>query len=326
MRSSTGLILLCFLTLQGFAQTNTGYFHAANNMQYGFSIKASLLFDTQKHKRNPYFRLGADVGIGSGFIDNWLYESANVEFQFYNFGFGTRSRDGKLYPANFEILPALTLTAGWPNRLQSREDPNRYVNLYYFSNYARPALQNPFDHSLSIGTVVSLVTDPEKKTQRIGFIDLNFAGGFQFAYYNDGSVPFKQLALGDAYDRYQTGGGLLAFNGPKTTLINQIELAYHKYTGYSQSTFEASNKLYVAFMDYFDPEQRQFNRSLFDLSIGNPFHGYGLQIQQYNSVRLDLQHDIHTEVLDTYHMVPYTPPYYTIGITYYGLTQQSGLK
>ena len=79
-------------------------------------------------------------------------------------------------------------------------------------------------------------------------------------------------------------------------------------------------------MDYFDEKQRYFNRSLFDLSIGNPIRGYGIQLQQYNSVRWDLQHDIHTDVLDTYHMVPYTPPYITFGLTYYGLTQQTGLK
>jgi hypothetical protein len=326
MKKLTFFLSLVFAVTGTLAQSSSGHFYAGNNLQYGFSIKASLLIDTRKHKRNPYFRLGADIGIGSEFIDNWLYESVNVELQLYNFGLGTRSHNNQLYPANFEILPALTLTAGWPNRFNSVQDPNRYVNLYYFSNYARPALQNPFNHSVSIGTVFSIVTDPEKKSQRIGFIDLNIAGGFQFAYYNDGSIPFEQLELGDAYDRYQTGGGMLVYNGPRNTVLNEVELAYHKYTGYSQSTFEASNKLFLAFMDYYDPEQRQFNRSLYDLSIGNPFRGYGIQIQQYNSVKLDLQHDIHTEVLDTYHMVPYTPLYYTIGFTYYGLTQQTGIK
>jgi hypothetical protein len=49
-------------------------------------------------------------------------------------------------------------------------------------------------------------------------------------------------------------------------------------------------------------------------------------LQWYNSVRADLQHNIHTGVLDTYHLVPYTPPYETIGFTFYGSVQQMGLK
>jgi hypothetical protein len=200
------------------------------------------------------------------------------------------------------------------------------VNLYYFSNYARPALQNPYDHSISIGTVISIVSDTAKHTQRLGFLGFNVTNGIQLSYYNDGAIPFGQLFLGDGYDRYQTGGGMLSYNGPLHTWVNNVELAYHKYTGFSYNTFEASNKLFLAFMDYQQPEQKQFNRSLYDLSISNPIKGYGLQLQWYNSVRADLQHNIHTGVLDTYHLVPYTPPYETIGFTFYGSVQQMGLK
>jgi hypothetical protein len=32
-----------------------------------------MLLDMQKHQPNPYFRLGADAGIASIFIDDWLY-------------------------------------------------------------------------------------------------------------------------------------------------------------------------------------------------------------------------------------------------------------
>jgi len=308
------------------AQFSNGDFNSRNNLQYGFSIKASVFFDFQHHHPNPYFRIGADAGIASTFIDDWLYPALNVEFQLYNGGLGTRNRDGVKNVTDFEILPAFTLTAGWPDNLKGRLNQNRYVSLYYLSNFARPALQNPYNHSFSIGTIISIVTDSAKKTQRIGFLDFNFAGGAQFSYYNDGSIPFEQLYLGDAYDRYHTGGGLLSYNGPKNTFLNTIELAYHKYTGFSQSSFEASNKLYLAFMDYHDPEQKQFNRSMFDLSLANPFRGYGVELEQYNSVHMDLQHDIHTAVLDTYHMVPYTPVYWTIGFTYFGANQQTGYK
>jgi hypothetical protein len=306
------------------AQTRSSRFYSSNDVQYGLSIKATVLIDSRRQHPNPYFRLGADVGMASTFIDDWLYPAINVEFQLYNGGLGTRNRDGHNYGADFEMLPAFTLTAGCPDRVHGTAGDNREVSLYYFSNFARPALLNPYRHSVSFGTIFCLVTDSAKKSQRIGFLDFNIAGGLQFSYYNDGSVPFEQTAAGDGYDRFHTGGGLLSYNGPSNTLVNTVELAYHKYTGFSQSAFEASNKLFLAFMDYHDPEQKEFNRSQFDLSVSNPYKGYGLQAQWYNSVRADLQHDIHTAVLDTYHMVPYTPPYLTFGLTYYGLTQQGG--
>jgi len=316
------VILLALMLLPGAlsAQTAVASLTSSNRLQYGVSLKASLLIDSRKQHPNPYFRIGADAGVASTFVRDCIYPAVNLEIQLYNGGLGTRSADGHLFGPDFELLPAFTLTAGWNDR--SGQYADRLIPLYYFSNYARPALRNPYAHSVSIGTVISIVTDTAKKTQRIGFLDFNIAGGFQFSYYNDGSAPFKQLYLGDAYDRYQTGGGLLSYSGPQATFLNTVELAYHKYTGFSKSAFEAANKLYLAFNDYHEPWQREFNRSQYDLTLANPFRGYGLQLQWYNSVRADLQHDIHTAVLDAYHLVPYSPPYLTFGFTYYGVAQK----
>ena len=152
-------LLLC-IVFAARSQTSIGSFNSTNRLQYGFSIKATLLFDFCKQHPNPYFRIGADAGIGSSFISNWLYEAVNTEFQFYNGGLGTRSADGHEFKPDFEILPAFTLTGGW-GKSNFRDD--RFVNFYYFSNYARPALRNPYDHSLSIGTVISIVFDTSKK-------------------------------------------------------------------------------------------------------------------------------------------------------------------
>jgi hypothetical protein len=309
------LLTVCFAG-RASAQTSLGGYASHNNLQYGFSIKATLLFDLHRQHPNPYFRIGADAGIASTFIDNWLYPAVNLEFDLYNAGLGTRNNNLQNFGPDLDIVPAFTLTAGGSNRFRQAVNLNRYVSLYYFSNFARPALQNPYDHSFSIGTLWCISTDSAKQSQRIGFLNLNFAAGTQFSYYNDGAPPFDFTSLGDGHDRYHTGGGMLSYNGPKNTLLNTIELSYHKFTGFSQSSFEASNLLYLAFMDYHDPAQKYFNRSQFDLALSNPFRGYGLNVQWYNSVSWDLQHDIHTGVLNTYHMVPYTPPYLTIGLTY----------
>ena len=133
------------------------YNRSLNNLQYGFSIKGTLFLDLRQHVPAPYFRVGADAGIASAFIDNWLYPAVNLELQCYNGGLGTPNRDGQNYRADFEVLPAFTLTAGWPNRLMGMPKDNRYVGLYYFSDFARPALQNPYDYSFSIGTLWSII-------------------------------------------------------------------------------------------------------------------------------------------------------------------------
>lgn len=317
----------CMMCLnQARAQTSLNTMDSHNNFQYGFSIKATILFDFQKNKPNPYFRIGADVGIASTFICDYIYPAVNFEVDIYNGGLATRNRPGHQYGTDIDFIPAFTLTAGWPNTMHQGIDPNRYVSLYYFANFAIPALQNPYEHSISLGTVWCFGTDTAKQLQRIGFANANFAAGAQFSYYNDGAPPFTWLNLGDGDDRYHTGGGVISYNGPVNTALNTVEIAYHKFTGFTQSSFEASNKLFLAYMDYHDPQQQFFNRSVFDFCFANPFRGYGVQFQAYNSVTWDLQHDIHTGVLDTYHMVPYTPTTYTLGLTYFGAIQQTGIR
>src|SRR6202012_1941196 len=128
------------------AQTNFSHAYTQNNLQYGFSLKGTLFFDLLRHHPRAYFRIGADVGIASTFIDDWLYPAVNFEIQFYNAGFGTRYRDEHHFGPDFEMLPAFTLTAGWPDRMRQQQPGNRYIPMYYFSNFARPALQNPYLH------------------------------------------------------------------------------------------------------------------------------------------------------------------------------------
>jgi hypothetical protein len=286
-----------------------------------------VLFDFKHQHPNPYFRLGADAGIASTFISDAIYPAINVEIQFYNAGLGSRNREGAThFGPNLEICPAFTITAGWPNRLKSSLLDNRFTGLYYFSDFARPALQNPFSHSLSLGTILCFTLDTAKRYQRVGFLGANFGGGTQFSYYNDGGPFFAWSSLGDGEDRYHTGGGMISYSGPRNTMVNTVEIAYHKFTGFTKSSFEASNALFLAFMDYHDGEQQFYNRSVYDVNIESPFRGYGVTFQWYNSVKFDLQHDIHTAVLDTYHMVPYSPPYVTVGLSYLSGFQQTGLK
>lgn len=303
------LLKLCFgfLVLSTKAQEKLILKNSNSGLQYGFSIKALLEFSTVKKTQLPHFRLALAGGIGSSFIDNNIYPTLNAEVLLYNNGLGS-SKPGNEKPAiHLDVITAFTLTSGIKDLLkQGRRNLllNRNVPLYYFSDFGRPALKNPFDYSVSIGTNFIFNTDKEKKFQRTGFANFHF-NRFQISYSNDGGVPFSDIYLGDRKDRYYTGSVLLSYHGKPFTAINLIELSYHKFTGYTQNSFEASNQFDFAFVNYKKEGQRFYNKSMFTLNIANPVKGYGVNFRLYNKTKWDIQHLIHWSIFNSYHLVPH---------------------
>lgn len=289
--------------------------------QLGFSVKATL---EAGRKASPHvnFRLSAVAGVGSDFIGPWMYPTFHTEFQLYNGGLGS-GNDSKKKGFLLDVIAAVTVTTGVNNQLtrgNSKFYAERNVPLHYFSSFALPALQNPFDHSLSVGTNFILSTDRNKSFQRIGFVNLH-AWRLQLSYYNDGGFPFSDIYLGDRCDRYYTGGGTLSYNGKRHTMLETVELGYHKFTGYTKGAFEVSNKLNLAYVHYRDKEQHKYNRGLWVLNLASPSRGFGLNLRTYNYIDQDIQHKIHWGLSDAYHISPY-PAYWAINASYY----YSGIK
>ena len=296
--------------------------------QYGFSIRALVEFSLQKNRQKPVFRISSDLGLGSNVLARGLYFTINTEVQLYNGGLGSKRREGHTKPGfTIDLISAFTLTTGVQNYLTKDSIiviPQRNIPLYYFSNFAYPALQNPYNYSISAGTNFIFTFDKHKTKQRVGFLNLHF-NRVQFSYYNDGGAPFDETFLGDSRDRFYSGGALFSYHGKPGADIHLVEVGFNKFTGYTKNAFEVSNKLDLAFVNYNNPEQKFYNKSRWNLVIANPEKGFGLHINRYNYTPWDVQHLIHFSIFNSYHLVPYED-YFSAGGFYIHNYNNVGLR
>ena len=330
MNSKCCYISLLFLFSTGYhnsaiAQSKREYSNNELSFQYGFSIKGSVEFSLNKLTQTPVFRLCTNFGMGSNLLVRSLYFSINGELQLYNGGFGSKKRAGNKKPGfTLDLINAFTLTTGVNNYLTSDSlnaivNTNRNIPLYYFSNFTYPALQNPYDYSISAGTNFIVSTDKYKTSQRVGFLNLHI-NRLQASYYNDGGTPFDETYLGDSKDRFYTGGALISYQDNSDKGINLIELGFKKFTGYTKNAFEVSNKMDLAFVNYNNPEQKYYNKSVWSLTVSNPEKGIGININRYNYTNWDIQHLIHFSIFNSYHLVPYDDYFSVSGIYYHDYT------
>ncbi len=319
--------VFCFALLHTTAQQKLHIKNSSNSLQYGFSVKAQLEFSGVKNTQPPHVRLAFTGGIGAEFIDNNIYPTINTELLLYNGGLGSSKPGYKKPGVTIDFITALTLTTGVKDFLQQSRQQlflNSNVPLYYFADFGLPALQNPFAYSFSIGTNYVFTNDHNKKSQRTGFVNFHL-NRFQISYGNDGGVPLSDIYLGDRKDRYYTGSVLFSYHGKPYTAVNLVELSYHKFTGYTQNSFEASNQFDFAYVNYKKQEQRFYNKSMITLNVANPVKGYGISTKLYNKTNWDVQHLIHWSIFNSYHIVPYKQ-HLSFSGTYYNTQTTIGLK
>lgn len=301
-------LLFWFITVLAYSQSQS----LIEQTQYGATVKAKIEF-TPNSKNEPFinFRISSSAGIASRWMADELYPSVNAEIQLYNGGLGSRTLPDNRY-FSLDGIVAFTLTAGHlhDNFGNTMATINRAVPLRYFADFAIPALQNPYNYSISLGTNLVFTTDKGRMSQRLGFLNLNHSK-LQLSYYNDGT-PFQHFFLGDGKDRYYTGGGVLSYDngwGNYDQLRSySFEASYHKFSGYNQNSFELSNSINASNVDYKNTDQRYYNKSLwkFNAQSNDQYQGFGVALSAYNSVRFDGQHLIHWLIDNSFHIVPYT--------------------
>jgi hypothetical protein len=322
------LLLINLVYFKSIAQSKRVDSRNELSFQYGFSLKGIVEFSITKTTQKPVIRICSDFGLGSNLLARTLYFSINTELQLYNGGLGSKRRAGHTKPGfTLDIINAFTLTTGLNNYFSTDSLEKlkfRNVPLYFFSNYSNPALQNPYNYSISAGTNFIFSTARSKSGQRVGFLNLHL-NKLQVCYYNDGGSPFDETYLGDGRDRFYTGGALISYHPNAGNFFNQYELSFNKFTGYTKNAFEVSNSLDLAFVGYNRAEEKYYNKSLWSLNIANTEAGYGFNINRYNYINWDIQHLIHFSIFNPFHLVPYDD-YFSVGGTYYYNYTNIGLR
>ena len=334
MFSSKALIFInCIIGLlassTGFAQSKTVFIQNNYGFQTGFSIKAIIELNfTKKYIPKNNFRIVASAGIASNFLNEYLHPSVNADLMLYNGGFGSsREKDNLSKRITLDAILAFTLTGGVHNYFTGGKNTNRWdknIPLYYFSDFGRAPLQNPYKYSLSLGSNIILTTDKGRKNQRVGFLNIH-ALNYQASYYNDGGPIFTQLNLGDKKDRYYTSGVIVSYHTKPSYAASLIELSWHKFTGYSKNAFELANKLQLNFVNYKNNRQTFYNKSMWTIHIANASTGFGITYKQFNRLSHDLQHKVHFAIFNGYHMVPYDA-FNTISVSHYYTNTKTGFQ
>lgn len=282
---------------------------SSSGLQYGFSLN---LFATIEARR-PLIKICTNAGIASNAL-SFIFPSYNLQVQLYNGGLGTAYPRPKLWPVYMDIAHSFMATVGGV-RAHNKMTPQKYAlrnaPLYYFSDFGIPALQNPYQFSLSLGTNLISGYGPHrrydhepKRLQRTGFFNAHI-GLFQFGYSNDGT-PFNfSTLLCDEKDRSYTGDGFAAIHLPRNWEVNTYLLSYHKFTGYYKEAFELSNLLYLGDANYGDTNQQYLNRSLFRFTASSLSRGLSLSLDFKNRYFKDIQNLIHRNDYWSLHRVPY---------------------
>ena len=316
-------ITCCILASASFlchAQSEINYKPHDYGLQYGITAKGTLEFEFsgKLFRINPVF--GLNAGAGSYFVNSGVFPSINLELRLYSGGLGSRRR--VWYPPspfNIDLISAFTITKSL-NKERRLTNPlpvgSVFQPLYYFSDFIYPALQNPYEYSLSLGTNLIWRFEGGKSPvrQRLGFSNLHL-NRLQVSYYNDGT-PFAGIGLGDGKDRYYTGGAVISYSSSSTNEFNLVEVSYQKFTGYTLNAFETGNKLDIAFLNYSDPTQHTYNKSVWSINAWSYKNGYNISLKDYNRLRLDAQHLIHTKRYNSFHMVP-EAPYQSLSGSYF---------
>lgn len=283
-----------------------------NGTQTGFALKAVI----EMAKTKPVIRVGVSSGVGGFLWGKTLYPSLHADIMLYNHGLGSPQQSTKKSIRqkpyiSYDLLFSGTLTLGFKTRftkITQINPKNRNIPLYYFGNLNKAPLQNPFNYSLSIGSILSIAPRHKCPVQQIGFLN-GHIGQFQFCYFNDGT-PFGGN-LGDGKDRYYTGGGVLSWSGNSKSFADLFELSYYKYTGYVKNAFEISNDLDLSFVPYAENFQNKYNKSMISFSASSSKYQTELGIAAFNQTKWDIQHIIHRYIFNAFHRVE-DQSYFTI--------------
>lgn len=296
------IIFISFLSLISYSQDK--------NDKFDYGVSAKLELEVQKFTN---LRLSIVGGIAKKIEKvDFLYPAIHLETVLYNGGIGSSlSKDGigKLY---CDVITSFSLTGGRGKR-NNESFNKKFSPLNFFSNFSAYVFQNPYYNSISLGSNYIISINSNKKNQLVGMFNANIGSYFQLTYCNDGT-PFGNW-LGDGQDRYYTGIGVLGYYGNHNDIIDNIELSFHKFTGYQPHLFDFANSMQIDIMPYKDTQGYYYNQNRFSLRVGNYGNNYSFFASMYDSVKYDSQDWIHYLIDNAYHPDFYRDTRFGFGVS-----------
>ncbi len=258
--------------------------NTAIGYSFGFSLDLGKTYSSS-------LRLFANIGFlrkinnGKDF-DILIGGQSHVEF--FRGGLGSSTQNSNNSKIHIEIRNSLTSMIGYANGNLPTGKPY-FVNV----NSDASALFDPLDYSLSIGTIFINGIN-HSRNQRIGTLSFS-TNQFMFHYYNDGP-PFDFIPLGDAKDRYWTGGGQLGFYFKKdNTLITDLILRFDNYTGYQINLYEVGSLLKIDHLPYIIKKEQFFNQARYQYKLGLK-NSIFISGSIYEPIYTDIQNLIHYHI------------------------------
>lgn len=285
------IILFCavFLSKPASAQI----FRDGDKFNLGLALKLNLGIGG---KRSTFYNLSVAAGLSRNIQKERLniLPGAQVTLNYYSKGPGTSviahsNRFGQL-----DVVSSFYVVGGYNWNGNGRE---KYIRT--FNQMSATTIRHNFDGAISYGT--SFLVNNHGRNQQLGHMGFN-VDQLLVGYYNDGFWPFDRFA-GDAFDRYWTGGGYLAYGldafGNSMSRRNPwfegqfVEYAYDRFTGNVQAGYQLSKELLFSGIPQQNMEEAFYNRALSTLTLRNingSNVGFGLLGQCPNCDIQDLLH------------------------------------
>lgn len=251
-------------------------------------------------KGNSYFSaslaFGASKPLFKGPIR--MMPAYQATFNLYSGGPGdnilANNKKGRL-----DFVNSLSITSGLeaqPADIQPASDMLLLVGS--FNQQTATVIENPMNSSLTLGT--SFIFNGQNRNQQIGFGDINVNRTVHFVYYND-AIPFNWFFLGDAYDRWWSGGGVLELFLPKLFKDHylsrgKIFWGFDRFTGNVQNAYVLSKFMSFRYIPVKDEIENFFNQSSNKWGYTNFDDNYTISFNLLGPTSWDVQNWLHDKL------------------------------